>query len=67
MKVITLTADQKTALTPLKAALDAAATPFAVAQAAYEAEVQAILTAANVAERHPRAVLSDDGNALIIR
>jgi hypothetical protein len=66
MKVITLTADQKAALAPLKATLDAAAIPYQAAYAAYDAEVQVILAAADVTGRQPRVVLSDDGNSLIV-
>jgi hypothetical protein len=67
MKVITLTADQKAALAPLKATLDAEAASYTAARVAYDAEVQAILTAAGVTDKRPRPALSDDGNSIIVR
>jgi hypothetical protein len=66
MKVITLTADQKTALAPLQAAQASACTAHHAAAAAVQAELAAIATAAGVTDRRPRLSLSDDGNSLIV-
>jgi hypothetical protein len=67
MKVITLTADQITALAPLKAAQATAFSALSTAVKAVQAELVSIADGAGVTDKHPRLSLSDDGNSLIVQ